>query len=135
MSVSPPGANMMMKSQKNAGSAESGYGVVLSGFYAPNAQAQDLLSKLDVDQGPFSEIALHESEGWTVFLGAREEPGKDVIGMTKIGFYRRESHKFFEDLPAWLFRTKAASILRMTLSQSSGFLSLTLLYAENGSGV
>jgi len=118
-----------MADRKISGSAESGAGVMMSGFYAPNGEVQARLHDLDVDQGPFSEIALHESEGWTAVLASSEIEPIDP-GPSKIGFLRRESHKFFEDLPAWLFRIKAAHIARLHLSQASGFLSLTCLYSE-----
>ena len=134
MSVSPPNANHMMRSQKNSGSAESGFGVVVSGFYSQNSDVMENLAKLDVDQGPFSEIALCENDGWTLFLGVSEEPQLN-LSKQKVAFYRRECHRFFEDLPSWLYRTKAVHIHRMALSQSSGYLSLTMLYSENGSGV
>ena len=130
MSVAVPGSNMMMRSQKISGSAESGRGVVLAGFYAPNNEVQERLKSIETDQGPFSEIALHESEGWTFFIGASESHGSLKSGTPKIGFYRRESHKFFDDLPAWLFQSKAVHIHRLTLSQSNGFLSLTWLYSD-----
>jgi hypothetical protein len=131
MSVSVPGANHMMRDQKNAGSAESGAGVSLFGFYVPNAEVGERLRLLDIEHGPFSEIALHESEGWTFFIGASEVPPHSTSTLyRKVGFYRRESHKFFEDLPAWLFRSKAIHVHRLNLSQSSGFLSLTWLYSD-----
>ena len=124
--VVAPGANNMMRSQKNFGSAESGRGVMLAGFYAPNGEVQDRLKAMDADQGPFSRIALHESDGWSFFLGAS---GPVVThGVSRVGHFRRESHKFFDDLAMWLFQTKATGIRDMALSQSNGFLSITFLY-------
>ena len=123
-------ANQMMASQKIAGSAESGKGVVLAGFYCTNGDVQDRLRAIETDQGPFTEIALHESDGWTFFIGSSEEPGVHRGGVLKMGHYRRESHKFFDDLPAWLFQSRAVHVHRLTLSQSNGFLSLTWLYSD-----
>ena len=124
----------MMKGQRNFGSAESGYGVVLAGFYAPNGEVQERLKSIEADQGPFSEIALQECEGWTFFMGA-SSPGVNRSGKLKMGFYRREAHKFFDDLPAWLFQSKAVHVHRLNLSQSNGFLSLTWLYSDQSPGV
>ena len=129
MAVSPPGANMMMRGQKIAGSAESN-GVAVSGFYVPNGQVHDHLRDCDTNHGPFSEIALHESEGWTTFLGVHQPLPQTPKAGWKVAFYRRESHKFFEDFGAWFFRTGSTSVHRLSISQSSGFLSLTLLYSD-----
>ena len=125
---------MMMRSQKISGSAESGRGVILSGFYVPNSEVQERLAALDKDQGPFSEIALHEAEGWTTFIAATGDSSK-ASGRFKVASLRRESHKFFEELPRWFFRTKAVYVHRLSISQSSGFISLTVLYAEDPAGV
>ena len=129
MSVSVPGSNMMMRSQKNSGSAESGRGVSIAGFYVPNGEAQEKLKAIDSEQGPFSEIALHEAEGWTTFIGcAQSGVGAKPF---RVASFRRESHKFFEDLSAWFFRMKAAHVHRLCVSQSSGFISLAILYSDD----
>lgn len=119
----------MMQGRKNAGSADSGSGVLLAGFYAPNAEVDARLKTLDADFGPFSEIAIHECEGWTAAIASSEGAGRP--GCLKIGVFRREAHRFFEDLPAWLFKTNASHIHRLSISQSSGFLSLTCLYSDD----
>ena len=131
MSVTVAGSNMMMRSQKTSGSAESGCGVCLAGFYIPNADVQERLKQTSNDQGPFDEIALHEAEGWTTFLGSTRGDHGELKGPRKIASYRRESHKFFEDLSAWFFRTKATKVHRLCISQSSGFISLTILYSDD----
>lgn len=131
MSVVVPGSNMMMRSQKTSGSAESGRGVCLAGFYVPNSEVQERLKAIDADQGPFTEIALHECEGWTTFLGVTAGDPSLKTRPSHISYYRRESHKFFEDLPAWFFRLKATSVHRLGISQASGFISLTLLYSDD----
>lgn len=121
------GANQMMKGRKIAGSADSGAGVGLTGFYVANGELQERLRSLDETEGPFSDVALFESEGWTAFIaviGPRYEGGP-----LKVGHFRRESHRFFEELPAWFFKTKAVSIERITIIQASGFLTLLFLYA------
>ena len=122
---------MMMRSQKNSGSAESGRGVSIAGFYVPNGEVQEKLKTIDSEQGPFSEIALHEAEGWTTFIGAT--PGDESLNPNRfrVASFRRESHKFFEDLSAWFFRIKATHVHRLNISQSSGFISLTILYSDD----
>jgi hypothetical protein len=128
MSVTVPGSNQMMASQQVQGSAISGRGVTLSGFYLPNGDAASRLKLLEQDQGPFTELSLNELEGWTYFVGASGDPALNA-GPLKVGYFRRESHRFFGDLGTWFFQTKATSVKRISLCQSSGFLSLTLLYS------
>ena len=130
MSVTVAGANKMMRGQTTEGSADSGEGVTLSGFYVPNAEVQARLADLEIAKGPFTEIALHESEGWTFFmasLGITTLPPSCVL---KIGYFRREAHRFFDELPAWMAKTGAVHVRRLSLAQASGFLSLTVLYAR-----
>jgi hypothetical protein len=131
VAVTPPGSNMMMRSQKISGTAESGRGVCLSGFYAPNGEVQTRLKELDENQGPFCEIDLHESEGWTTFIGAT--PGDESLNTSRfrVASFRRESHKFFDELSSWFFRIKATHVHRVKISQSSGFISLTMLYSDD----
>jgi hypothetical protein len=129
--VTVQGANQMMRSQQNSGVAESGRGVTLSGFYAPNGDVQARLGEIN---SAISDIALHEAEGWTVFIGVAQPVIDKRLPKPRLAIFRREAHKFFEDLPAWFFRTKAVQINRLCLSQASGFISLTLLYCEE-SGV
>lgn len=135
MSVQAPGSNMMMRSQKTEGSAESGRGVVMAGFYVSNADVSKRLQETDIAHGPFTEISLFESEGWTAFIGCSEEPLPVKTRALKVGHFRREAHKFFEDLPKYLFQSRAVHVHRLNLSQSSGFLSLTWLYSDDEPGV
>ena len=134
VSVQAPGSNMMMRSQKTEGSAESGRGVVMAGFYVSNADVSKRLQETDIAHGPFTEISLFESEGWTAFIGC-SNPGVLSARKLKVGHFRREAHKFFEDLPKYLFQSRAVHVHRLNLSQSSGFLSLTWLYSDDEPGV
>ena len=129
MVVHAPGANRMMSDGKTSGSADSGAGVSVAGFYVPNGVVPTHLKEIEQDFGPFTEIALHESEGWTFFLGVHGDVRSyDTAPVWKLGYFRRESHKFFVDLPVWAFSSRAVRVKRLTIFQSSGSLSLAWLY-------
>lgn len=124
------GSNMM-QGFLTEGSAESGYGMSLKGFYCPNAQYAERLDALYAKAGFINDFATFEVNGYVLFLAAKRESCQVSIDR-KIATYRREPHKFFADLPAFFAKTKAQFIDRMTLSGSLGSISLTLLYRPVG---
>ena len=125
----------MMAGILTEGSAESGYGISLKGFYCPNAEYPGRLEVLYAKSGFINDFVVFEVNGYTLFLAAKRESYQVPLDR-KIVTFRREPHKFFADLPAFLAKTKAQFIDRMTLSGSLGSISLTLLYRPvNDSGV
>jgi hypothetical protein len=128
-------ANHMMQGFLTEGSADSGYGMSLKGFYCPNAEYPGRLEALYAKAGFINDFVTFEVNGYTLFMAAKRESYQVPLDR-KIVTYRREPHKFFQDLPAFFAKTKAQFIDRMTLSGSMGSISLTLLYRTvNDSGV
>lgn len=121
-----PVANMMA-GVILGGIAESGYGITLAGFHCPNievgARLQELLAKLDRP----SDIAQFENNGYTTLLLCARS-GLSIPLDVKVAMFRREPHKFFQDLPEFLKSTKAQFVDRMILIGSLGSISLTVLY-------
>lgn len=119
-------SNMMQQEQLH-GSGESGYGVRLSGFYCKSQDFARRMKELMVPCSEAGAIAQSEVNGYLMFLRAESElpdNGTPVF----IGTYRREAHRFFPDLPEFLRSLKAKSVVDMTLTESYGGFSLTLLY-------
>jgi hypothetical protein len=125
----------MMQGFLTDGIADSGYGIILHGFYGPNAEYAGRLDALYAKAGWVNDFVTFEVNGYILFLASKRESYQVPIDR-KIVTYRREPHKFFADLPAFFSKTKAQFIDRMTLSGSMGSISLTLLYRPvNDSGV
>ena len=125
--VEVAGGSHMMAGFLTEGSAESGYGIGLHGFYCPNAEYPGRLETLYKRLGFINDFATHESNGYILFLAVKRESYQIPIDRKMIT-YRREPHKFFQDLPGFLAKTKAQLIDRMSLSGSLGYISLTILY-------
>ena len=125
----------MMQGFLTEGSADSGYGISLKGFYCPNVEYPGRLDALYAKAGFINDFVTFEVNGYTLFLAVKRESYQVPLDR-KIVTFRREPHKFFADLPAFFAKTKAQFIDRMTLSGSLGSISLTLLYRPvNDSGV
>jgi hypothetical protein len=132
--VEVAGGSNMMQGFLTEGSADSGYGMSLKGFYCQNAEVPGRLEALYA-KGFINDFVTFEVNGYTLFLAVKRESCQVPLDR-KIATYRREPHKFFADLPAFFAKTKAQYIDRMTLSGSLGSISLTLLYRPvNDSGV
>lgn len=116
----------MMQSLILNGKAESGYGVTIVGFHDEvgkfNARLEELKSQVD----PIHNIETFEYNGYATCLISSQE--KFSREKPQVAIFRREPHKFFQDLPKFLSSTKAAVIDNMILSGSLGSISLTLLY-------
>ena len=121
----------MMQGFLTEGSADSGYGMSLKGFYCPNAEYPGRLEVLYAKAGFINDFVAFEVNGYTLFLASKRESYQVPLDR-KIATYRREPHKFFSDLQPFLAKTKAQYIDRMTLSGSLGSISLTLLYRPVG---
>ena len=133
--VEVAGSSNMMQGFLTEGSAVSGYGITLCGFYCPNVEYSGRLESLYTRQGFINDFVTFEVNGYILFLAAKREAYQVPLDR-KIITYRREPHKFFSDLPAFFAKTKAQYIDRMTLSGSLGSISLTLLYRPvNDTGV
>jgi hypothetical protein len=117
----------MMQSIRTSGSAESGYGVKLGGFHCPSIEFQGRLEELKSEMGIFSDFVQFEQEGYITFIACVQD--KDThITWPRIESFRREPHKFFQDLQKFLSSTRAQYIRRISLTGSLGSLSLTILY-------
>jgi len=117
----------MMAGPQLSGSAESGYGIRLSGFHCASrdfAVNADFIAK-DIQGG--AKISQCEMEGHVAFLIATRD-GLSIPAETKLATYRREPHKFFIDLAHFIKSTRACFIDDMVLTSSSGSLCLTILY-------
>ena len=125
--VEVAGANRMMASVKTSGSAESGYGISLHGFHCPTLEFQARLDELTKNLYSFNDCVQFEENGHIVFLALKRE-SSIIPAHRQAATFRREPHKFFLDLPAFLARTKAQFVDRLCLSGSLGSISLTLLY-------
>jgi hypothetical protein len=122
-----PGANQMMGGLQMSGQASSGYGVTLSGFYCPNAEVAVRIQEMDSKEGPFQTIASVELNGHTLFVAGKSDPNS-FPETAKIAIFRREPHKFFSDLPRFLYSLRAKSIDGISVSGSLGSVCLTILY-------
>lgn len=111
------------------GSADSGYGINLSGFHCPTAEYGGRLQELQdkQDAGKIVDIVSFEDNGYVTVVYLRRE-GLVIPSRSKMATLRREPHKFFVDLPEFLRKTKAQFVDRMTLTGSLGSISLTVLY-------
>lgn len=125
----------MMQTVRLEGSAESGYGVRLSGFHCPAFNAAKKLAELAFIGTRARLIRQCESNGQQTFLLC-EDPPELINAPRKLATFRREPDKFFLDLDLFLKSLKAAAIYDMALSESHGALALTLLYvtADQDSG-
>lgn len=121
------GGNMMQGIQ-NSGTAESGFGVALSGFHCPNLEVPGRLAEL-LDSNPQApcDIEVVEQNGYcTVLVAWQRDRIVDLDGV-QITVFRREPHRFFVDLPKMLAQTRAGSLERMVLTGSLGSVSLVLM--------
>lgn len=123
------GANRMMPGVEFAGVAESLYGTSLGGFHCRRIEFQAKLEDLLKKMGRFDHIAQVEQEDFITFVAAKSDYALDTD--LKPAFFRRETHKFFQDLEKFLFGLKAAHIQELSLSGSLGSVSLTLLYSSD----
>lgn len=121
-------ANMMQGLQLE-GDAASGYGVRISGFYAPTLEVPERLAKQVIS--PHSsfrqQIVQCEANGYVMFLLCESEavlPDEPV----RLAVFRREPHLFFSQLSRFLFSLRARQIKSAALSESYGAVTLTLLY-------
>ncbi len=109
------------------GAAESGFGVKMGGFHCPVIEYGKRILDLLAKYPDASDVVSHEENGYvTAIVMSREMthfPAERVIGV-----YRREPHKFFQELPRFLASTKAQYVDRLVLTGSLGSISLTLLY-------
>lgn len=112
------------------GSADSGYGITLEGFHCPTSEYGARMAEIQkkVTESRITDIYCYEDNGYATALVLRKEQGLPVPQKSKIATFRREPHKFFQDLPAFFKTTKAQFIDRMTLTGSLGSISLTVLY-------
>ena len=125
------GGSNMMQGFLTEGSAESGYGISLHGFYCPISEYPARMDALYAKAGFVNDFVTFEVNGYVLFLAAKRETYQIPMDR-KIVTFRREPHKFFQDLPGFLAKTKAQMIDRMSLSGSLGSISLTLLYRPVG---
>ena len=117
-----------------AGKAESGYGVTLAGFHCPIIQIAAKLSELEASIGRIDDFAVTEDNGWATCVALHRETTA-LPPTKKMATFRREPHKFFQDLPKFLYSTKAVYVDRIGLSGSLGSVSFTLLYRPVESSV
>lgn len=112
------------------GSADSGYGISLAGFHCPTSEYGARMTDLQkqVSESRITDIVSFEDNGYVTAIVLRKEPGLPTPQKSKIATFRREPHKFFQDLPDFVRKTKAQFVDRMTITGSLGSISLTVLY-------
>lgn len=124
--------NTMMSPAALEGTADSGYGITLAGFHCPviefGKKQGELLAKFPEPH----DIVSHEDNGYVTFLAIKREPSI-FSGKREMRTFRREPHKFFQDLPRFLSSTRAEFIDRMILTGSLGSISFTILYRPSES--
>lgn len=119
----------MMQDLQLSGSAESGFGVTLTGFHSSTQNFPKQLAERVLPSLYACRIAQAESAGFQMFLRAENRQGT-YAGDQKTASFRREPHKFFPDLPEFLRTCRVRSVDDMVLTESYGSYSLTLLYTE-----
>lgn len=117
----------MMAGVQMEGSADSGYGVRIAGFHCPVMEFGKRLEALKISLGSIQDIEQIEINGHIMLLAMNRESAL-IPSLKEVASFRREPHKFFQDLPKFLLSTKAQFIDRMVLSGSLGSISLTLIY-------
>ena len=125
--VQVAGGSNMMQGFRMEGTAESGFGVVLSGFHASVTEAGSKIQALHEKFPTARQIMAWEDNGYLSYLALCEERDT-LLTAPRILCYRREPHKFFVDLPRVLASTRAQKILSLSLTGSLGSLSLVMLY-------
>lgn len=120
----------MMQGYQMSGSAETGYGLTVSGFHCPVMQfGSELQTLLERTTGEVVDVVQFEDNGYsTLLLLSSDGRPADLSGLTRIASYRREPHRFFQDLPKAISPLKIKQVLKLSLSGSLGSLQLILLY-------
>lgn len=123
----------MMEPPRLEGAADSGFGVVLSGFHAATTEFAKKLAQHPVTS--FSGIRSLffrqvEMLGYVMLLVCDQEPRKAFheLGSYQMSTYRREPYLFFVDLPEFLQKRRVRFIHDFQLTESYGAITLTLLY-------
>ena len=116
----------MMAGIQMSGSGESGFGITLSGFHCPTIEFGARLHELE-KKIVIKDFVQWEDSGYITFI-AMSRDTYAIPEERKIATFRREPHKFFQDLPKFLAGTRAQFIDRMVVTASMGSLSLTVLY-------
>jgi len=117
-----------------SGKAETGYGVTLAGFHSPTLQFAAKLAELESTIGRIDDFATTEDNGWVTAIALHRETTA-LPPTKKLATFRREPHKFFQDLPKFMYSTKAVYVDRIFLTGSLGSVSFTLLYRPVESSV
>lgn len=126
------GGNMMVGAL-TSGSADSGCGVVIAGFFCPTHEFPMKLAELMKDfNDPNLRIAQCESNGYITFLASQKGIPSPV--KTTAATLRREPSKLFSDLGLFLKKLRACYIDQMALSESYGNITLTILYRAESEG-
>jgi hypothetical protein len=86
---------------------------------------QELCQKKQIQK--FSQI---EENGYVTFLGLSETEPRFFSKDIKCACYRREPHKFFIELPAFIHRYMIGRIVDFKLSTSHGSITLTILFHQ-----
>ena len=123
--VEAVGANRMMGGVLTSGISDSGYGATIGGFYGSGIDFIRNLQNLKSKMPEIDRIVQYEENGFIAMLAAFGYPSKAPLSMAS---FRREPHKFFNDLSQFLRSTKARTIVDLQLTGSLGSMCLTILY-------
>lgn len=115
------GANQMMAPPVLEGIAENGSGVLLGGFHGKVLEFAGHLDEFKKKFGLMDEVAQFEIEGHVLFMATRNFLLKSP---DNVAVFRREPHKFFQDLPKFLYSLSTDSISGISVSGSLGVVSL-----------
>jgi hypothetical protein len=118
----------MMAGLLTEGEASTGFGVRLYGFHSSSQDYPKKLSDVIRDDRIPQKFLQCEVNGYLTFLAMQQERGMEPDSPLQIGIFRREPHKFFQDLGEFLHHTSAFYIHDLSLTSSLGSLTLTILY-------
>lgn len=118
----------MMAGPLTQGTAQSGFGVQMGGFYCHSRDIQGQIENLVALIGGLNDFATQEQEAYITFLGFRNERELDPALPKTIAFFRREPYKFFTDLSPFLRSLRARYVLKAELIGSMGSIQLILHY-------
>lgn len=123
-----PDMASMMAGLLTEGEASTGFGVRFYGFHTSSQDFPKKLSELiHTDRTPHRFLQC-EVNGYLTCLAMQQERSIDTKLPLQFGIFRREPHKFFQDLGEFLHRIAAVHVIDFSLTSSLGSLTLTILY-------
>ena len=119
----------MMASPVLEGIFENSNGVKIGGFHCRVMEVAGRLEDFKKKFGRIDLVFQHELEGHVLFVAVQNFKGSGTL-TRDVTYYRREPHRFFQELPRFFSSLSCENIHAVSVSGSMGVLSMVIDFSR-----